>query len=112
MAVVQISWQDNADNESGFKIYKGTTTPLTSGSDLLATVNASGSGWDAVEGSSGSAPSLSITSTNNNDTATTGETFVITYDESVAGSYFFGVSATNSVGDSDVVTTGSSLAVS
>lgn len=104
MAIVQISWQDNADNETSFKVYKGTTTPLTSSSDLLATVALSGSTWLASEGTSGSAPSLQITSSNTGDSVTTGETFVITYDEGSAGNYYYGVSASNSVGDSNVIT--------
>lgn len=112
MAIVQISFQDNADNETGFKIYKGTTSPLSSGSDLLATVDLVSATWTPAEGSVGSAPSLQLTSNNNTDASTTGETFVITYDEQDAGSYFYGVSATNSVGDSSVITTGSALTVS
>lgn len=104
MAIVQISWQDNSDNETSFKIYKGGATPLTDQSDQIATVALSGSTWGVSEFSVGSAPSLTLTSSNTGSSSETGEAFVITYDEQNAGSYFYGVSASNSVGDSDVVT--------
>lgn len=105
MAVVQISFKDNANNEDSFKIYKGTASPLTAGSTQIATIALSGGAWVATESSSGSAPSLTLTSTGHNaDPATTGETFVLTYEEGSANTYYYGISASNSVGDSDVVT--------
>jgi len=107
MAIVQISWQDNADNETEFKIYKGGTTPLDSGDTQIAKVELVSGNWSAAEFTNGSAPSLQLTSTNTGSSATTGETFTITYDEQTAGTYYFGVSASNSVGDSDVVTSSS-----
>jgi hypothetical protein len=111
MAIVQISWQDNANNETAFKVYKGSTSPLSSASTHIANVTLSGGAWSASEATTGSAPSVALTSTNSGDSTTTGETFVLTYEESVAGNYFFGVSASNAVGDSDVVTTGSALSI-
>ena len=111
MAVVQISWKDNANNETEFKIYKGTASPLSSSSTQIASVTLSGNSWVAAEFSTGSAPSLALTSSNTADSTTTNETFIITYDESNANTYFYGVAASNSVGDSDVVTS-SSLVVS
>jgi hypothetical protein len=105
MAVVQISFKDNANNEDSFKIYKGTATPLTSASTQIATIALSAGTWTATEFSSGSAPSLTLTSTgHNSDPATVGETFVLTYEEATANTYYYGISASNSVGDSDVVT--------
>lgn len=111
MAVIQISWQDNANNETSFKIYKGTSSPLNSQSDQIASVDLQSGAWVATETSTGSAPQLSLTSSNTGDSVTTGETFVITYEESTLGNYFYGISASNAVGDSDVVTTSSALSV-
>jgi hypothetical protein len=111
MAIVQISWQDNANNETKFKVYKGTSTPLDSSSDLIAEVELSGGTWVASEAGSGTAPNIALSSSNTNDSVTTGETFVITYEEGVQGNFFYGVSASNAVGDSDVVTTASALSV-
>lgn len=111
MAVVQISWKDNADNETAFKIYKGTTTPLSGASTQIAQVDLVGSAWVASEINNG-APNVTLTSTNTGDSATQNEVFVITYEESITGDYYYGVSASNSVGDSDVVTTSPALAVS
>lgn len=111
MAVIQISWQDNANNETSFKIYKGTSSPLDSNSTQIASVDLTNGAWVATESSTGSAPSLSLTSSNTGDSVTTGETFVVTYEESTLGNYFYGISASNAVGDSDVVTTSSALSV-
>ena len=111
MAIVQISWQDKADNETEFKIYKGTSSPLDSSSTQIAKVELVSGTWSVSEFTSGSAPSITLTSTNTGDSTTIDENFVITYDEQTAGTYFFGVSASNSVGDSDVVTS-SSLTIS
>lgn len=111
MAIVQISFQDNANNETRFKIYKGTSTPLNSNSTQIAEINLTNGSWVASEASTGSAPSLSLTSSNTGDSVTTGETFVVTYDEGTPNNYFYGVSASNAVGDSDVVTSGSALSV-
>jgi hypothetical protein len=112
MAVVQLSWRDNSDNETKFKVYRGTSSPVTTGDDFLAEVTLSGSTWQATEATSGSAPNVTLTSTGNTgDSLTTGETFVITYTENTAGSYYYGVSASNAIGDSDIVTTPSVLQV-
>lgn len=111
MAVVQISWRDNSDNETSFKIYKGSASPLSSASDHIATVTLSGSTWSVAEETAGDAPDIAITSTNTGDSQTSGETFVVTYTESTSGTYYYGVSASNAIGDSDVVTTSSGLTV-
>lgn len=111
MAIIQISWQDNANNETSFKVYKGTSTPLNASSTKIADVTLTNGNWVATEASTGSAPSLAITSSNTGDSVTTGETFVVTYEESTLGNYFYGISASNAVGDSDVVTTGTALSV-
>jgi hypothetical protein len=111
MATVQISFRDNADNETSFKVYKGTSAPLSASSDQIIDITLSNGTWSASESSSGSAPNLTLTSTNTGNSSTTGETFVVRYDEGTAGSYYYGVSASNSIGDSDVVTTSAALNV-
>ena len=111
MAIIQISFQDNANNETAFKVYKGTSTPLNQSSTQIAQVDLQNGVWVASETSTGSAPQLALTSTNTGDSVTNGETFVLTYEESNIGNFYFGVSASNSVGDSDIVTTSSALSV-
>jgi hypothetical protein len=111
MAIIQISWQDNANNETSFKVYKGSSTPLNASSTQIASVSLTNGSWVATETTAGSAPSLAITSSNTGDSVTTGETFVVTYEEETLGNYFYGISASNAVGDSDVVTTGTALSV-
>jgi hypothetical protein len=104
MAVVQLSWQDNANNETHFKIYQDTTSPISASSTQIAEVRLVSGIWVASETTTGSAPNISLDSTNSTDATEVGETFVVTFEESVAGDYYFGVSAGNSVGDSDIVT--------
>ena len=111
MAVVQFSWQDESDNETSFKVYKGTSTPLDSNSTQIAKVELTAGVWSASEFASGTAPSIQLTSTNTGNSTTTQETFVITYEESTAGTYYSGVSASNAIGDSDVLTS-SALTIS
>jgi len=106
MAKVQISWRDNSDNEDSFKVYKSTSNPVTTSDALIAEVTLSGGTWSV----SGSA-NVALTSTNTTNSATTGEYFVISYDESAAGVYYYGVAASNAVGDSLIVTSTGSVTV-
>lgn len=111
MATVQISFRDNADNETSFNIYKGTSSPLSASSTKIAEISLSNGAWIVAEETTGSAPNITLTSTNTGDSVTTGETFVVRYDEGTTGLYYYGVSAENAVGASDVVTTASALNV-
>jgi len=111
MATVQISFRDNADNETSFNIYQGTSSPLSASSTKIAEITLTNGTWGVAEASTGSAPNITLTSTNTGDSVTTGETFVVRYEEGTTGSYYYGVSAENAVGASDVVTTGSALNV-
>ena len=104
MAKIQISWRDNADNEDGFKIYRSTDATVTTGDTLIAEVVYSNGSW----GVTGSASNLALTSSNQSPSAT-GEVFTVTYDESTIGTYYYGVSASNAVGDSAI--SASSVAV-
>ena len=107
MAKVQISWRDNSDNEDSFKIFKSTNNPVTSTDALIAEVALSSGQWSV----SGSASNVALTSSNTTNSATTGETFVISYDEDTANTYYYGVAASNAVGDSLVVTSAGSVEV-
>lgn len=99
MAKIQVSWRDNADNEEGFKIYESTDATVNTGDNLIAEVtwNAGSSSWVAT----GSATNLTLTSSNQSPSAT-GEIFTITFDNNTIGTYYYGVSASNAVGDSAI----------
>lgn len=109
MALVKIEWVDAADNETGFKIYRGTQSTVTNQDVLVADVELNGGVW-SVNGSSGS--SHQITSSNTGASNATGETFTVTYEEANAGTYYYGVAATNSVGDSPITSSGVTITVS
>jgi len=117
MAIIQISWKDNADNETSFKIFKGNSN--TTATDHIANVTNTGATWVASSltdsSSNDLAPNAQLTSTGNSTQATTqGETFIFTYEETTAsgaGGYFYAVKASNAVGDSDAVVTASGVVV-
>tara|TARA_B100000902_G_C27294539_1_gene909154 strand:- start:708 stop:1034 length:327 start_codon:yes stop_codon:yes gene_type:complete len=108
MAKIQISWTDNADNETAFKIYQSTSSTILTSDSLIGTVSLSGSTWSV----SGTGTNIALESTNTGNSSTTGETFTVSYDESVAGDYYYGVSASNLVGDSEIVESTGSITVS
>jgi len=97
MAKIQISWRDNADNEDSFKVYRSTDADVTTGDTLIATVSYASNTW----GVSGVGDNLTLTSSNQSPSAT-GEIFTLTYDESTPDTYYYGVSASNAVGDSAI----------
>jgi hypothetical protein len=107
MAKVQISWEDKSDNEDSFKVYRGASTPVLDSDTLIATVALSNGSWSV----SGAGADLEITSTNTGDASVVDETFTITYTESAQGDYYYGVVASNGVGDSDVATSATSVNV-
>ena len=97
MAKIQISWRDNSDNEDEFKVYRSSDSSLAVDDTLIASVTWGGSSWSA----SGAGTNLQLTSSNGGPSGT-GEIFTLTYDENVAGEYYYGVSASNAVGDSAI----------
>lgn len=107
MAKVQISWEDKSDNEDSFKVYRGTATPVVDTDTLIGTVALSGGNWSV----SGAGADLELTSTNTGDASTVDETFIITYTESSQGDFYYGVVASNGVGDSDVATSATAVNV-
>jgi len=102
MAKIQISFQDNSDNEDEFRIYRGTATPVTTSDTLIATLTHDGVSWSI----SGTGTNLEISQGSNNSPSSTGDTYIVLYDENSAGDYYFGVLASNAVGDSAISTSG------
>lgn len=105
MAKIQISFQDNADNEDKFKIYRGTASPVTVSDNLIAEIT-----WNQTAGEwqvSGSASNAQITQGVNVDPSSSGQTYIMIYDETTPDTYYYGVSASNAVGDSAISTSGS-----
>jgi hypothetical protein len=102
MAKIQISFQDNSDNEDSFKIYRGANTPVVDTDDLIMEVE-----WDATTSNwsvSGTATNAEITQGGSVDPTQTGQQYVVIYDEGTIGDYYYGVSASNEVGDSAIST--------
>lgn len=97
MAKIQISFQDNSDNEDEFRIYRGTSSTVTTSDTLIATLEWGGASWSIT----GSGTNLEISSGSTNDPTSTGQ-YVVLYDENSPGTYYYGVLASNSVGDSAI----------
>ena len=108
MAKIQISFTDNADNETAFKIYQSTSATITDTDTLIGTVTLSGSTWSV----GGTGSNIALDSSNTGNSTTTGETFTVSYDESTPGTYYYGVSASNVVGDSGIVESTGTITVS
>lgn len=122
MAVIQMGFKDNADNETGFKIYRksindGESTSVSISDDHIATIELTGTPveWTvtAHNDPQTSAALLNpvLSSTNSTDTTTVGERFIFSYEETTAGFYLYGVSVTNDTGDSDIVTSSNQIQV-
>lgn len=107
MAKIQISWTDKADNETAFKIYQSTSATITDSDTLIGTVTLSGATWSV----SGSGSNIALESTNTGNSTTKDETFTVSYDESTPGDYYYGVSASNLVGDSEIVESANTITV-
>lgn len=106
MAKVQISFQDNADNETHFYIYRSTATPVTSADTKIMELewNSTNSEWEFNQNTTATNPE--VTQGASSDPTSSGDTFIVLYDESTADTYYYGVSAFNSVGESGVSSSG------
>jgi hypothetical protein len=100
MAKIQISFQDNSDNEDQFRIYRGTATPVTTNDTQIAQLDHDGTSWSI----SGPVTNLEISQGVNNSPSSTGDQYIVLYDETSAGDYYYGVLASNAVGDSAIST--------
>lgn len=101
MAKIQISFQDNSDNEDQFRVYRGTATPVTDTDTLICSLDHDGSVW-SITGSVGS--NHEISQGVNNAPSSSGDQYIVLYDETQAGDYYYGVLASNAVGDSAIST--------
>ena len=108
MATVQISFQDNANNEESFRIYRSTSASVAITDVFIAEIKLQSGNWQII-GQGGT--NHTLTSTNTGDAATTGETFTMTYEETTAGTYFYGVCAHNAVGSSAVASSSQTITV-
>jgi hypothetical protein len=104
MAKIQISFQDNADNETEFLIYRGANATVTSTDTLIATMtwSTSTSSWSI----SGAGSNLEITAGLNEAPSSSGSQFIVIYDENTPGNYYYGVAASNAVGASAISSSG------
>jgi len=113
MATVQITFQDNADNETAFKVYRGTGSTVTSSDDHILTLNwnASSGSWDIDQVAASPALSAQIITGLNDLPSNSGNSFVFIYDEAVTGTYYYGISASNVVGDSAIASSGQAVTI-
>jgi len=98
MAKIQISFQDNSDNEEEFKIYRKTSSDITTADTVIATLTWSGTEWTI----SGTATNAAITQSQTTDPSLAGHTVIFTYDETTLDTFYYGVSAKNIVGESGI----------
>jgi len=101
MATIKLNWTDQADNETEFKVYKGATPTLTNQSEEVCQLVYNGSNW-TLQTSNNSISNMSLLSTNGSQ-ALDNERFRIEFEDSSTGLTYYGVSASNGAGESDVV---------
>jgi hypothetical protein len=109
MATVQITFTDNSDNEEKFTAYRSDSTAGTSPTGLTAekvfdiTWNTTTLVWDITSGAVDTASSGDAAVQVGSATtapSNTGQVFIVTYTESNAGDYKYGVEAENAIGKS------------
>lgn len=108
---IQIEWQDEANNETIFKVYRGTSLSMNANnSDLIATIVWNGSSWDTNIIDTIDVSGITNFSAGGSPTDIEG-TFGFTFTDAKSGTYYYGVSAGNAVADSDVVPSTSAITI-
>ena len=101
-STIRLQWRDNSTNETQFNIYRGTSLDMSDSDIQIAQVIWNGSTWDTSIVST-QVNSLSLISSAGGPSST--GMFVIEFEEPNSGEHYYGVSAYNPAGESDVVST-------
>jgi hypothetical protein len=91
---LNIQFKDNSNNESSFKIFRATNSNLSDKVEIFSLSYSNG--WN-LSGSQNL-----VLKSNNSEPSSTGEIFSIDFDENLTGSFYYGVSAYNSSGESSI----------
>lgn len=115
MATVQISFTDNSNNEEKFTVYRsvdgGSVTGVTGEAVCEVAWNTGSNVWEVTSGAIDANNDATGTTLPTTDPTTTGQSFVITYTEDNAGTYFYGVEAENNIGKSAIKSAPSSITI-
>lgn len=108
---IKLEWQDEANNETFFNIYRGTSLGMVeSDSDLIIRIVWNGSSWDQTIWDSTDISALSDFLSGGNPEDVEGA-FSITFIDAKAGTHYYGVLAGNSVAKSDIVPSTSAITI-
>jgi hypothetical protein len=108
---IRLEWQDEANNETAFKVYRGSSLSMNEGnSDLIVSIEWDGTSWNAGIVDTTNISGLTDFTSGGEPTDTEG-TFGFTFTEASSGTYYYGVSAGNAVADSDVVPSTSAITI-
>lgn len=105
---IRIQWRDNAVNETEFFIYRSTNPSISTSDTKIAKLEWSGTSWVASDISS-QVSSVSAITTQASPTDV--GLFEIEFTDAIQGDNYYGVSASNATGESDVVPTTTSINV-
>jgi hypothetical protein len=103
MSTIRINWTDRATNETRFNIYRGTEQALSIFDDLIVRLELINGTWNIENRHPQTISNLSIVQSGSTDITDTGTDFVISFEDASSGEFWYGVSAANPVGDSDIV---------
>lgn len=108
---LKLQWQDEANNETRFDIYRGTSLNMSEAdSTKIIEIVWNGSSWDESIVDTTNVSGL-IDFISGGSPETTEGTFSLTFTDALAGTHYYGVSAGNSVANSDVVPSTSSITI-
>jgi hypothetical protein len=118
MATVQIAFTDNSDNETKFTVFRSVNAQSVTGvpAEKLATLewDAGNTVWtytkEAVD-TNGDNDGAFVGTAPNTAPNAVGQSFTISYTESTAGAYKFGVEAENAIGKSAVTETSAAITI-
>ena len=108
---IKIQWQDEADNETHFKIYRGSTLDMSvDDSDEIISIDWNGSAWVHSIVDSTNVSQLTDFLSGGSPTDAGGQ-FSIDFTDAFTGTHYYGVLAGNAVANSDIVPSTSSVTI-
>lgn len=104
MAKIILNWTDVSNNGINFKVYRSTGSIISTADDEIISMDldVGNAIWSASADNTLNVTNPVINSTNSGD-PTNQEDFELEFEDSSVGEFYYGVSVSNDVGESDIV---------
>jgi hypothetical protein len=110
--LIQLTWTDEADNETTHSVYRGSDLNMTSASGtFLFKIDWDGTSWNIDSASQDSSINSIQVLQDGGAPTTVSQDFQVEFVDTVLGEHYYGVSASNATGASDVVPSSSSILI-